>query len=203
MESDDLRRREILVAVLDILKRDGVAGLSTAALAAEARCSKSTLYALFGSRAGILKALISEQSRSVNEMLGRELASVGDPERTLVDAGAALLDLLTGDASAAINKAAMADATGELGQLLLEQGRGRTAPLFAQLIARLQAAGGIGAADAAFVFKSFYGLLVGDRQIRILLGDRGARPSGGEFRSIAAEAVARLKLLFPASTPTA
>jgi AcrR family transcriptional regulator len=200
MESDDLRRREILLAVLDILKREGAGGLSTAALASEARCSKSTLYALFGSRAGILRALISEQSRSVNEMLGRELAGVDDPERTLVEAGAALLDLLTGDASAAINKAAMADATGELGRLLLDQGRGRTAPLFAELIGRLQAAGSLGAADAGSVFRTFYGLLIGDRQIRMLLGDRGARPSRDEFRSVAAEAVARLRLLFPAST---
>lgn len=200
MESDDLRRREILLAVLDILKREGAGGLSTAALASEARCSKSTLYALFGSRAGILRALISEQSRSVNEMLGRELAGVDGPERTLVEAGAALLDLLTGDASAAINKAAMADATGELGRLLLDQGRGRTAPLFAELIGRLQAAGSLGAADPGSVFRTFYGLLIGDRQIRMLLGDRGARPSRDEFRSVAAEAVARLRLLFPAST---
>ncbi len=191
------RRREILATVLDILKREGAGGLSTAGLAAEARCSKATLYALFGSRAGILRALISEQSRAVNQMLKRELDEGRDLEQALVNAGAALLDLLTGEASLAINKAAMADASGELCQLLLEKGRGRTAPLFGELIDKLRSAGVIGHADKQAIFQSFYGLLIGDRQIRMLLGDRTARPSGHEFTSVAAEAVARLKLLYP------
>jgi len=197
MPDDAQKRREILAAVLEILKRDGADGLSTAAIAAAARCSKSTLYALFGSRAGILAALISEQSRTVNLMLARELDDGAGPEATLVKAGAALLDLLTGEASLAINKAAMADASGDLGALLLREGRGRTAPLFGDLIGRLQATGRLGAGDGGVIFAAFYGLLVGDRQIRMLLGDRSARPAGPAFATIATEALARLTLLYP------
>lgn len=197
MAGDDERRREILVAVLDVLKREGAAGLSTAALAAEARCSKATLYALFGSRDGILRALILEQSRSVNQMLDKELAGGEDAGATLVKAGAALLDLLTGEASLAINRAAMNDATGELGRLLLEQGRGRTAPIFADLIRKLQTSGGLGRGDGEAVFLAFYGLLVGDRQIRMLLGDRSARPADDSFLTLAEQAMAKLRLVYP------
>lgn len=197
MAGDEHKRREILAAVLDILKREGIGGLSTTVLAAEAHCSKATLYALFGNRAGILRALVSEQSRSVNDMLRRELSEGSDPQQALVQAGAALLDLLTGEASLAINRAAMLDATGELGQLLLEQGRGRSAPLFAELFARLQATGTIGRGDAQAIFLTYYGLLMGDRQIRMLLGDRSARPVGKTFIAISKEAMARLVLLYP------
>lgn len=195
MAGGERKRREILATVLDILKREGVGGLSTAVLAAEAHCSKATLYTLFGNRAGILRALISEQSQSVNDMLRR--SEGGDPQQALVQAGAALLDLLTGEASLAINRAAMLDATGELGQLLLEQGRGRSAPLFAELFARLQAAGTIGRGDAQAIFLAYYGLLMGDRQIRMLLGDRSARPVGKTFIAISKEAMAQLVLLYP------
>jgi AcrR family transcriptional regulator len=199
MAKDEQRRHEILVTVLDILKRDGAGGLSTAGVAAEACCSKATLYALFGNRAGILQALISQQSQSVNQILNRDLDDAVEPEQALVKAGAALLDLLTGEASLAINKAAMTDATGELGRLLLAQGRGRTAPLFAELIGKLQVAGVLGQGDAKAIFFAFYGLLMGDRQIRMLLGDRSARPAGKGFLAIAEEAVAQLKLVYPSS----
>ena len=199
MADEDERRREILAVVLDILKRDGADGLSTAAIAAAARCSKSTLYALFGSRAGILSALISQQSRTVNLMLAREFGDDDDPRARLANAGAALLDLLTGEASLAINKAAMADASGDLGALLLREGRGRTAPLFAELIGRLQAKGDLGAGDGGAIFATFHGLLVGDRQIRLLLGDRSARPAGPAFATIASEAVEHIALLYPPS----
>lgn len=196
MVDNDDRKRAILAIVLEILKRDGAAGLSTAALAAEARCSKSTLYTLFGSRDGILRALIAEQSLSVNRMLEQELAEGRDAEETLARAGAALLDLLTGEASLAINKAAMTDASGELGRLLLEQGRGGTAPLFLRLIERLQAASVLGVGEPQVIFFTYYGLLMGDRQIRLLLGDRSARPTGKTFRATAEEAAARLKMVY-------
>ncbi len=185
----DKRRRDILSAVLALLREGGVENVTTARIAARAHCSKETLYAWFGDRAGIFQALVVEQSAHINAMLERETAGNAPPRDVLVRAGAALLDLLTGEASLAINRAAMADGSGGLAEDLRSQGRGRSVPLFTTLIERLQDEGTLAAGDALAQYATFYGLLVGDRQIRALLGDRTARPAAGDFETIAAQAV--------------
>ena len=185
----DRRRREILSAVLALLREGGVEAVTTARIAARAHCSKETLYTWFGDRAGIFQALVAEQSAHINAMLARETTGDAPARETLVSAGAALLDLLTGEASLAINRAAMADGSGELADDLRAQGRERTMPLFTTLIARMQEEGALTSGDTGTQFSTFYGLLIGDRQIRALLGDRTARPAAGAFETIARQAV--------------
>lgn len=185
----DKRRREILNAVLALLREGGIDAVSTARIAARAQCSKETLYAWFGDRAGIFRALVAEQTAALNAMLAREAAGDAPPRETLERAGAALLDLLTGEASLAINRAAMADGSGDMARDLREEGRGRFVPLFVALIERLQGEGVLTAGDARDQFVTFYGLLIGDRQIRALLGDEAARPATGAFEEIARQAM--------------
>ncbi|MCB1383613.1 MAG: TetR/AcrR family transcriptional regulator [Notoacmeibacter sp.] len=192
------RRRQILAVVLDILREGGASAVTTARIAARARCSKETLYNWFGDRDGIFRALVEAQSAQLNAMMARELAENADNTTVMVRAGAALLDLLTGEASLAINRSAMADGSGELGELLLQHGRGRTAPQMAGLITRLQADGKMGDGDPAEIFQSFYGLLIGDRQVRALLGDKTGRPRPGEFETLSRLAFDRTRKLFPA-----
>lgn len=191
----DGRRREILSAVLALLREGGTEAVTTARIAARAHCSKETLYAWFGDRAGIFQALVAEQSAHINAMLARETGGEASARDTLVRAGAALLDLLTGEASLAINRAAMADGSGDLAGDLRALGRERTVPLFVVLIERLQGEGVLATGDALAQFSTFYGLLIGDRQIRALLGDRAARPAAGEFEAIARHAVDGLEAI--------
>ncbi len=193
----DERRRQILAVVLDLLREGGTASVTTARIAARARCSKETLYSWFGDRDGIFRALVEAQSAQLNAMMTRELAAHADCTTTMVRAGAALLDLLTGEASLAINRSAMADGSGELGALLLQHGRGRTAPQIKALIGTLQEEGRIGEGEATEIFQTFYGLLVGDRQIRALLGDKSGRPRPGEFEELSRKAFERLQKIFP------
>lgn len=197
MTVKDERRRQILAVVLDLLREGGTAAVTTARIAARARCSKETLYSWFGDRDGIFRALVEAQSAQLNAMMSRELAAHSDSATTMVRAGAALLDLLTGEASLAINRSAMADGSGELGALLLQHGRGRTAPQIKALIATLQEEGRIGEGEAAEIFQIFYGLLVGDRQVRALLGDKSGRPRPGEFEELSRKAFLRLQKIFP------
>jgi AcrR family transcriptional regulator len=189
-------RTAILAAALDTLRLRGADGLTTAAVAAAAACSKETIYRRFANKAGLLAALIEAQSLKANEILARQLLSGGDGSAALARGGAALLDLLSGEASSAIHRAAMADGSGALGRLLARNGRSRTAELFAAPIRAMIDAGELGDAPTQEIFETFKGLLLGSRQVRVLLGDGAARPRADEFKGIADLAVERLRRVF-------
>src|SRR5262245_10702490 len=65
-ESDtpSARQREVLAAALGLLIREG-GRVSMAAVAAEANCSKETLYKWFGDRAGLMSAIVRFQAAQV------------------------------------------------------------------------------------------------------------------------------------------
>lgn len=186
---EDDRRNHILDAALALLTSGGLEAVTTAALARESRCSKSTLYALFADRTAILSALVARQADALNAALDG-IDGAMPPRDALAEAGARLLDLLTSPASLAINRAALADATGTLSHILVEAGRDRSAPKFLDLFRRLRSDGTVEFADEAEVYRCFYGLLIADRQILALHGVKGARPGRAERRRIASQAVA-------------
>lgn len=165
------RRDEILDAALALLRETGLAGVTTAALAKAARCSKDTLYRLFEDRAAILAALVDRQASVLNATLTAAPGSLS-PDAALAQAGAQLLRLLTSEASLAINRAALADPTGELSRILIQRGKERSAPKIASLISQLQDAGLVRISDPQEAYRIFYGLLIGDRQILALHGAR-------------------------------
>ncbi|MEE1610608.1 TetR/AcrR family transcriptional regulator [Microvirga sp. CF3016] len=189
------RRQAILEAALSLLERGGLQALTTAALAREAKCSKETIYLLFKDRDDILGTLVAEQSARLNGML--EGIDGDDPLDALTEAGARLLDLLTSDASLAINRAALGDPTGSLSRILIEAGRNRTAPLFIRLLEQARLHGRIGFTDGPEAFRTFYGLLIADRQITALHRVEGARPQPDERRILAERAVHGLAVLLP------
>jgi AcrR family transcriptional regulator len=176
------RRDEILDAALALLREKGLAGVTTAALAKTARCSKDTLYRLFDDRAAILAALVDRQATALNATLTTALGPAS-ADAALVQAGAQLLRLLTSEASLAINRAALADPTGELSRILIQRGKERSAPRIASLIAQLHSTGLARINDGQEAYRIFYGLLIGDRQILALHGAR--------YRSEDPELVAR------------
>ncbi len=165
------RRDEILDAALALLRGTGLAGVTTAALAKAARCSKDTLYRLFEDRAAILAALVDRQASVLNATLTAAPGSLS-PDAALAQAGAQLLRLLTSEASLAINRAALTDPTGELSRILIQRGKERSAPKIASLISQLQDAGLVRISDTQEAYRIFYGLLIGDRQILALHGAR-------------------------------
>ena len=193
-----LRQTEILAAALRLLRRGGMQQFSTAALAAEANCSKETLYNWFGDKQGILSALVEAQTEALNRTLEAALADPDhDARHRLEKATAALIDLMTGEASLAILRTAVTDASGELGAVLLEHSRERTGAAFSALIGQAQHEGVLGPGDAQQIFERLVALACGERQIRALLGDEAARPKGSAFEAEAARAVADLQRLFP------
>ncbi len=189
------RRRQILAATLKLVRQHGTA-ISTAQIAAEANCSKETLYNWFSDRDGIFIALVEEQAQSMGAALDAAVAALGKGgdasfENRLLHHAIALLDIVTGDAAIAVNRIAISQTCVEnpaLGGSVLSKWDVEIASRFEGLFAQGVHDGQIAKYDPRLQFEGLLGLLVGDRQRRLLLGD-DTRPRGAEMRTIAENAV--------------
>lgn len=199
MDEETRRRREaaILEAALAELREKGYRGTTMLAVARRAGASKETLYAWFGDKRGLFRALVAANAAAVRLRLEGALAGAEDPRETLEAAGTALLGLLLGDRAVAINRAAAADATegGTLGRTLAEAGRDAVLPLVAAVLRDAAARGILHLDDPSEAAETWLGLLFGDLQIRRIIGV-AARPDDATLAARAARATARLFRLY-------
>ncbi|PHP67535.1 TetR family transcriptional regulator [Zhengella mangrovi] len=168
------RQREVLDAVLALMVKEG-GSLSTARVAREARCSKETLYKWFGDRDGLLTATVRWQASKVKSPALPQSRLTGSELRdALRDFAASWLTVVSGEPSIALNRAAIGHAgtdKSRLGDIVLRNGpyamARRLEPLF-----RLGRDEGLLQFEAVEdAFSAFFGLAVGDIQIRMLLGE--------------------------------
>jgi AcrR family transcriptional regulator len=156
-----------------VIVSQGHAAATMQAIAEEAHASKETLYAWFGDREALVAALIRANADASSADLSRSLGQpVTDPaaaRATLEGYARALLTLLTGDVSVALNRAAMSSPA--LAAELLDSGRHRVGPIAVSYLAELYTAGVSPHPDAPAAFSFLYGLVVQDTQIRTLLGE--------------------------------
>ena len=133
-------------------------------------------------RAGVLAAMIRDNAdRVAAELEGFSANTPGehsDPIGGLEKFGSKLLDLLTGERSVLLNRAAAADVAdgGLLGKLLSEHGRSRMVPLVARTISAAQKAGRMRSHDPQEITEIYLALLLGDLQIRRVIGVTQAPP---------------------------
>lgn len=162
------RRERALDAALEEVQA-GYERMTMSAVAARAGSSKESLYSWFGDKEGMIGALIRRQSARTNAAVERALDGDQPPRTVLTTIAANLLGLLTGEASVALNRAAMGAPA--LAALLLEHGRHTTGPLVEGYLRRLHDEGVLALADPEDAFRLLYGLAVQDAQIRVLLGE--------------------------------
>lgn len=202
---DDLppRRRAILAAAFMVLMEKGYAGASTLDIATRAKVSKRELYAEFGSKAGILEALITATA----ERMKVPLAAPDFVDREgLVEAltryGVASLVELSHPAVVAITRLAIGEADGgsELGQILDRHGREPHREALASLFRRAQAAGILRPGDPYRMGGQFFSLLWSDLMQRLLLGVVRA-PDTREIKRRAAAATEAVLALNGAPDP--
>lgn len=193
-ENKSLRQEQIETAAYAVLEKKGYAGASMLAIARKARASNETLYNWYGDKRGLFLALVTRNAAEVKTLLERELEAGGDPLDTLRQLGPRLLALLLGDRAVALNRAAAADPTGELGAAISEAGRDSVLPLVVEVLERARRNDQLSfdrAVDAAGLFMD---LLVGDLQIRRVIG-RVPAPSADLCRDRAERALSRLTLI--------
>jgi AcrR family transcriptional regulator len=198
---DDLppRRRAILMAAVKVLMEKGYARASTLEIATRARVSKRELYAEFGSKRGILEALID--SASVEMQVPLVAAEIGDRHAlaaALSAYGVAALTTLSNPYVLAMYRLAIAEAPGntELGEILDASGRAPNRQMLVELVQRGQAAGFLGAAEPLEIAREFFSLLMGDLMVWLLVGVNET-PAAAEIRVRAESATRTVLALHP------
>lgn len=168
------RQGEVLDAALSLLVSMGDK-LTMTALAREASCSKETLYKWFGDRDGLLTATVQWQAAKVRvPVLDRAHMDRNAIVQSLEQFARDLLTVLTGETSVALNRIAVthagADKSG-LGAIVLENGRRAMGRRLKPVLEAGRDVALLKFADSEEAFRTFFGLVVRDVQIRLLLGD--------------------------------
>lgn len=198
-DNRQIREQQITAAAYEVLEEKGYAGTSMLAIARRARASNETLYNWYGDKSGLFKTLVINNAAFIRAELEQHLTHPHDPIATLRRIGPILLDLLLGDRAIALNRAAAADPTGELGTLISRNGREVIAPMIGQLLEHARDDGLMDFQDTDKALDLYLRLLVGDQQIRRVIG-QASKPKQNEMTLRSDEAVAYLLELLGGTT---
>lgn len=169
-EKRSLRQQQIEAAAYEVLEAKGYGGTSMQGIAKQARASNETLYNWYGDKQGLFRALVTRNAEEVKSHLEAELQTDHDALSILGTLGPKLLDLLTGDRAVALNRAAAADSSGELGAVLSKAGRETVFPLLEQVLLRARQEGHFRFEHSGEAVSLYLDLLIGDQQIRRVIG---------------------------------
>ena len=193
------RQNAVLEEALRLLVLGGEKALTTAGVARAANCSKESLYKWFGDRDGLMEAMIAYQASKVKTGEVNAGALTRDTfERLLDDFAVALLDVLSGDVSLALNRLAIGQTSrdgSQLGEMLLERGRKQIGRRAASLLIAAKRARLIDFDEVGEAYETLYGLIVRDWHVRMLLGE-DMSPHKKEFGSRAKKAVSTFLRLY-------
>lgn len=197
-ENKAARKERIEAAAMELLAEKGYLATSMLAVAKRAKASNETLYNWYGNKQGLFRSLVETNAGEVKSLLQNDLAQHRPPDATLEALGPLLLGLLVSDKAITLNRAAAADPSGELAEQLTQAGRETVAPLIADVFGKARDASILTFDDAAQAVGLYLDLLVGDLQIRRVLGAVPALKQP-EIDRRAAVALGNLKVLLKAS----
>ncbi|MFK7765466.1 MAG: TetR/AcrR family transcriptional regulator [Roseobacter sp.] len=190
-EKRSLRQQQIEAAAYEVLEAKGYGGTSMGGIAKQARASNETLYNWYGDKQGLFQALVTRNAEEVKGDLEAELKTERDAISILGTLGPKLLTLLVGDRAVALNRAAAADSSGELGATLSKAGRETISPLLEQVLLRARDDNQLSFEKTQEAVGLYLDLLIGDLQIRRVIG-RLSQPSHDFCEKRAARAVSNL-----------
>ena len=165
-------RARILNAAFMVLQERGYAATSTREIAARAKVSKRELYAQFGSKEGILGALIAARAAKMRQPL--EHPDVHDRASlvaTLRAFGAGFLGQLCDPAVVSIFRLAIsgAERSPEMSRVLHDEARAPVRAAVEALMRQARAAGLVAGEPSAMMAR-FLALLTGEVHVPLLLG---------------------------------
>lgn len=168
------RQQAVLTAALDLLVEAGD-GLTMTAVARRASCSKETLYKWFGDRAGLLTATVQWQAAKVRvPLVDRKTLDPVSLRTSIYQFARDLLATIAGQNSVALNRLAITHATEDngLGAIVLDNGRFTMGKRLKPVLEAGRDARLLKFDNSETAFRTFFGLVVRDVQIRLLLGDK-------------------------------
>ena len=168
------RQQQVLTAALELLVEGGTA-LTMTAVARRASCSKETLYKWFGDRDGLLTATVQWQAAKVRvPRVDRHRVERDELRQSIKQFARDLLGTLAGEISVTLNRLAVAHAGDpklDLGTIVLENGRLEMGRRLKPVLEAGRDARLLRFDNSEEAFRTFFGLVVRDVQIRLLLGD--------------------------------
>lgn len=171
-ENRESREHEIFEAAYLVLGEKGYKATSMLAIAKAANASNETLYAWYKNKQGLLAAMVTNNANTADKIFKLSILNNEPTSVTLQKAGMAILKLTTSRRAVILNRAAAADVSegGKLGQLIAKNGRNLITPLITDVFLRAMENGRIKQTDAREVSEVFIALLLGDSQIRRVIG---------------------------------
>ena len=169
------RQKDVLDAALALLVEAGDT-LTMTSVARRASCSKESLYKWFGDRDGLLTATVQWQASKVRAVpVNPEAFNLASLTAGLQRFASDWLHVLSGTISVALNRVAVGHAGSDkhdLGVIVLENGPFAMARRLKPLLQLGRDTGLLRFDETDEAFRTFFGLVVRDVQIRLLLGDR-------------------------------
>lgn len=195
-EKRERRMREIETEAYALFTELGFEKTSMLAVAKRAKASNETLYRWYGDKNGLFESMVRANAAHVRDTLNKAARAGGRPLDTVTVVAGTLLKMLLSDRAIILNRAAARDSTGDLGRLLSQAGREDILPLIQEMLLRSVKAGAFGWPETGDMGTLFVNLLVGDQQIRRVIGVLDA-PSSAEIDTQVARALAQLQVLCP------
>jgi AcrR family transcriptional regulator len=169
------RRERIEKAAYDVLAETGYKGASLLLIAQRASVSNETLYRWYGNKQGLFKTLVEANACEAKALLEAGVSDNSNPIVTLSKLGSLLLTIVTGNKAIMLNRAAAADVsdTTTLGKTIASAGRESISPLVRRLLDQALQLGKIQCDDTTEATATYFNLLIGDLQIRRVIGVLG------------------------------
>ena len=203
-ESLTERQQAVLDATLAVMVEEGDA-LTMTSVSRRASCSKETLYKWFGDRDGLLTATVRWQASKVQiPQVDRARLDRAALVAALEQFAANWLRVISSETSIALNRMAVSHAASgkdSLGSIVLKNGRNAMALRLQPVLEAARDAGLLNFKDADEAFRSYFGLVLRDVQIRLLLGD-AIKLSGSAIADDAARATGQFLALYGSNQHT-
>ena len=188
---DQSRRSAILDAAREVFSERGYHRATTLEIAARAKTSKRSLYEFFGSKSGIVKAIITERVRNMRQPIDVQPAASRDEFFSVLRRfGVTFMTELLAPPTVAMYRLAIVESarSAELGAALYQAGRLAVTNAVTKLFAEAEARKWVEFVDVHDAVGAYMYTLMGDVLVRLLLGAEEA-PRGSELRKRAKLAV--------------
>ena len=193
-EKKQTRMTEIETEAYALFAQYGFDGTSMLAVAKQAKASNETMYRWYGDKHGLFESMVRRNAAHVRAMLEEAIQDREAPLTALQRLAPVLLKMLLSEKAILLNRAAASDPTGGLGRLLAKSGREDVMPLIASLLQDAVRSGTLKPPKEDDVAALFIRLLVGDQQIRRVIGTL-PEPTQGEVTAQARRAIAQFNAL--------
>jgi TetR/AcrR family transcriptional repressor of mexJK operon len=188
----EARRRAFLEAATAAFLEKGYAATTLDDIIARSGGSRQTLYALFGGKQGLFKALVAERCAAIFGPLCGEDPLDRAPDDLLVDLGIRFIETVTTPDTLGVYRLVVSEGIfmKELAEQFWENGPARSRALLARYFEQQVRRGTLRLADPEQAAHQFWGMLLGNFQFQCLLGLRAA-PDRAETEAYVRAAVAR------------